>query len=246
MQRFLFFLAAWLFAQAATAQDFSKPETTEVWEPKPPIVTPAATPGAPPSDAVVLFDGKNLAAWTDEKGQPSGWLVKDGVATIVPEKGNLVSKQKFGDCQLHLEFRLPEDAKSKGTNAGNSGVFLQERYEIQIFDSYNYEVPLYANGMAGSVYKQSIPLANAMTRPGTWNAYDIFYTAPKFRKNGSLEEPAYVTVVHNGVLVLNHFQIHGTIQYIGIPKYETHGKAPLVLQGHGSPVSFRNIWIREL
>jgi hypothetical protein len=228
-------------------QDFTKPETTEVWEPKPPIVTkvgPVTTP--PPADALVLFDGRNLNAWTDKNGKPSGWTVQDGVATIVPKNGDLVSKQAFGDCQLHLEFRLPPDAKTKGTDAGNSGVFLQERYEIQIFDSYQYEVPLYYNGMAGAVYKQSVPLANAMTAPGTWNSYDIYYTAPRFRKNGSLETPAYVTVVHNGVLVLNHFQIHGTIRYIGIPTYERHGKAPLVLQGHGSPVSFRNIWIREL
>lgn len=231
----------------AFAQDFTKPETTEVWEPKPKIVTavgPVTTPA--PADAIRLFDGKTLDAWTDKTGKPSGWTVQNGVMTILPENGDLVSKQKFGDCQLHLEFRLPPDAKSKGTDAGNSGVFMQERYEIQIFDSYNYEVPLYYNGMAGAVYKQSVPLANAMTAPGTWNSYDIYYTAPKFRSNGSLETPAFVTVVHNGVLVLNHFQIHGTIQYIGIPKYELHGKSSVVLQGHGSPVSFRNIWIREL
>ena len=243
-KQLLLLLAA--LPMAGAAQDFKDPKTTEVWEPKPPLVVPGPTPGAAPSDATVLFDGRNLEAFRTKDGQPAAWALKDGVMTVAPGQGDLFTKQAFGDCQLHLEFRLPEDAKKYGPNAGNSGVFLQERYEIQIYDSYQYEVPTYYNGMAGAVYKQAVPLANPMTRPGTWNTYDIFYTAPRFRKNGSVETPAFVTVVMNGVLVLHHFQIHGTIQYIGTPRYELHGRATLMLQGHGSPVSFRNIWIREL
>ncbi|WP_344979807.1 DUF1080 domain-containing protein [Compostibacter hankyongensis] len=253
MKKFLFFLPALGFCAAAHGQDvfkkdFTKPEATEVWEPKPKIVTPGVN-GAPPSDAVVLFDGKSLGNWVmAEDGKPCQWILKDGAMTVKPGTGDIRTKQKFGDCQLHVEFRIPADAKSSPdhNNAGNSGVYLQERYEVQIFDSYHNETPLYSNGQIGSVYKQAIPMANASSKPGEWNTFDIYYTAPRFRYNGSVEQPAYITVVHNGVLTLNHFEIQGTIQYIGMPRYELHDKAPLRLQGHGSAVSFRNIWIREL
>lgn len=234
-------------AQEVYQKDFTKPEATEVWEPKPKIVT-AGIGNAPPSDAIVLFDGKDMNNWVMVKdSSASKWKMDKGTMTIDPTTGDIQTKQKFGDCQLHLEFRLPEDAK-KGPrdNAGNSGVFMQERYEVQIFDSYQNEVPLYSNGQVGSVYKQSIPMANASSKPGEWNSFDIYYTAPRFRYNGSVETPAFITLVHNGVLTLNHFEIQGTIKYIGIPAYEPHGKASIRLQSHGSPVSFRNIWIREL
>jgi hypothetical protein len=229
-------------------KDFTTPEATEVWEPKPKIVTPGIGT-APPSDAIVLFNGTNMDQWVMSKdGAPSKWVLEKGVMTVKVGTGNVQTKQKFGDCQLHIEFKIPADAKNSAdrNNAGNSGVFLQERYEVQIFNSYNNETPLYANGQTGSIYKQVIPMANASGKPGEWDSFDIFYTAPRFRFNGSLEKPAYVTLVHNGVLTLNHFEIHGPIQYIGIPKYELHDKASILLQGHGSAVSFRNIWIRDI
>ncbi len=253
MKKWSFFLLTIVFFSIAQAQDlfkkdFTKPQATEVWEPIPKIVTPGQGT-APPSDAIVLFDGKNMDQWVmAQDGSPSKWKLENGVMTINTATGDVQTKQKFGDCQLHIEFRLPENSKNSPSrdNAGNSGVFLQERYEVQIFDSYRNEVPLYANGQIGSIYKQSIPLANATSKPGEWNTFDIYYTAPRFRYNGSVEQPAYITLVHNGVLTLNHFEIQGTIQYIGIPKYELHDKASIRLQSHGSAVSFRNIWIREL
>jgi len=229
-------------------KDFTKPAATEIWEPKPTIVTPGVGTAAP-SDAIVLFDGKSMDKWQMAKdSSASQWLLENGAMTVKLGTGDLQTKQKFGDCQLHVEFKIPADAKNSAdhNNAGNSGVFLQERYEVQIFDSYHDETPLYANGQMGSIYKQVIPMANAASKPGEWNTFDIYYTAPRFHVNGALEIPAFITVVHNGVLTLNHFQIQGTIEYIGIPKYELHDKASVRLQGHGSAVSFRNIWIREI
>lgn len=237
-----------LNAQSVFEKDFTKPAATEVAGPLPKIVTPGIG-SAPPSDAIVLFNGKNLDNWVMSKDKSTClWKLQDGVMTFKPGTGDIQTKQKFGDCQLHVEFKIPADAKNSAEphNAGNSGVFMQERYEVQIFDSYNNETPLYANGQIGSIYKQVIPLANASSKPGDWNTFDIYYTAPKFRYNGSVEKPAYITLVHNGVLTLNHFEIQGTIEYIGIPRYELHDKAAIKLQGHGSEVSFRNIWIREL
>lgn len=229
-------------------KDFTKPEATEIWEPKPKIVTPGIGT-APPSDAIVLFDGSSMNKWEMAKDKSAAnWILDKGVMTAKPGSGALQTKQKFGDCQLHIEFRIPTDAKNSAdrNNAGNSGVFLQERYEVQIFNSYNNETPLYANGQTGSIYKQVIPLVNASRKPGDWDVFDIYYTAPRFRDNGSIEKPAFITLVHNGVLTLNHFEIQGTIEYIGIPKYELHDKASVLLQEHGSAVSFRNIWIREI
>ncbi|HRP54800.1 DUF1080 domain-containing protein [Agriterribacter sp.] len=253
MQKLLFslFLLMYCFiteAQNIFEKDYTKPEATEVAGPLPKIVTPGIG-GAPPSDAIVLFNGKDLDSWVMSKDQGRCvWNLKDGVMTFKPGTGDIQTKQKFGDCQLHVEFKIPADAKNSTdrNNAGNSGVFMQERYEVQIFDSYNNETPLYANGQIGSIYKQVIPMANASSKPGDWNTFDIYYTAPRFRYNGSVEKPAYITLVHNGVLTLNHFEIQGTIKYIGIPRYELHDKAAVKLQGHGSEVSFRNIWIREL
>jgi hypothetical protein len=238
----------WARAQNIFEKNYTEPEATEIWEPKPSIVTPGIN-NAPPSDAIILFDGKSLDNWIMSKDKSTcQWKLKDGVMTVKLGTGDIQTKQKFGDCQLHIEFKIPSDAKNSPdrNNAGNSGVYMQERYEVQIFDSYKNETPLYANGQIGSIYKQVIPLANASSKPGDWNTFDIFYTAPRFRYNGSLDKPAYITVVHNGVLTLNHFEIHGTIQYIGIPRYELHDKAAIRLQGHGSEVSFRNMWIREL
>lgn len=236
-----------IYAQQAWEKDFTKPEATEINEPKPKIVRGSFN-GAPPSDAIILFNGENMDNWVMKKdGSPSQWVLKNGVMTAKLGTGDIQSKQKFGNFQLHIEFKIPEDAPRSGdrNNSGNSGVFLQERYELQIFDSYQNETPLYANGQIGSIYKQVIPMANASSKPGEWNVFDVYYTQPQFRSNGSVETPAYVTLVHNGVLTLNHFEIQGSSKYIGIPYYEPHGKGAIRLQEHGSEVSFRNIWVRE-
>lgn len=244
---FIVFFVLWgctkVHAQNIFDKDYTKPEATEVWAPMLKIVTPGID-NAAPSDAIVLFNGKNLDNWVMSKDdQPCQWKLNKGIMTAKLGSGNIKTKQKFGNCQLHIEFMLPVD---NDNNAGNSGVFIQERYEIQILDSYKNETPSYANGQCGSIYKQVIPMASTSNRPGKWNTYDIYYTAPKFRYNGSLEQPAYVTVVYNDVLILNHFQIQGTTKYIGIPRYDLHDEAAIELQEHGSEVSFQNIWIRKL
>ena len=221
-----------------------KPEDTEVWQPVPPVIS-TGDPEGPPSDAIVLFDGSNLDAWNNYKGESAEWMIEDGVLTVAPGKGVIKTRQAFGDCQLHLEFRTPAEVVGEGQGRGNSGVFLQERYEIQILD--NFDNVTYSNGQVGSVYKQHIPLANPSRKPGEWQVYDIIFTAPKFNEQGDLLQPAFVTVLLNGVLVQNHVELQGSTAYIGPPSYRTHGeKEPLLLQDHGNPVSFRNIWIREL
>jgi hypothetical protein len=220
------------------------PEVTEVHKPVPEVITPG-TGTAPPSDAIVLFDGRDLSLWVNSKGEAARWDVKDGAMTVVPGTGGIQTKQGFGDVQLHLEWRTPSVVKGEGQGRGNSGVFLMGRYEIQVLDSYdNYTYP---NGQAASVYKQHIPLVNASKKPGEWQTYDIIFTAPRFSEQGRVTHPASVTVIHNGVVVQNNIQIWGSTQYIGLPAYSPHDdKLPLGLQDHGDLVSFRNIWIREL
>jgi hypothetical protein len=206
--------------------------------PEPPIVTPGKTDADPPSDAVVLFDGKDLSAW--ENGDR--WKVEDGVA--IARRGDITSKQSFGDCQLHVEWSAPVPATGTSQGRGNSGVFLMDRYEMQILDSYDNKT--YFDGQAAAIYKQTPPLVNAMRPPGEWNTYDIIWTAPTFKDDGSLESPAYITALHNGVLVLNHFELLGNTPFTEPPKYEAHGKLPIHLQDHGNPARFRNIWVREI
>lgn len=204
--------------------------------PRPPVVTPDPG-GGPPSDAKVLFDGQDLSAW-----QPSSWKIDDG--NLVAAKGDISTKNSFGDCQLHIEWSSPKSAHGEGQDRGNSGVFLQDRYEVQVLDSYNNET--YFEGQAGAIYKQTPPLVNAMRPPGEWNVYDIVWTAPQFNADGTLESPAYITALHNGVLILNHFAVLGNTPWAEPPKYEAHGPAPIRLQDHGHPVRFRNIWVRDL
>lgn len=226
------------------ASQTKDPKDSEVWEPIPRIVTPGIA-GAPPSDAFVLFDGKNLNEWVSAgKGTEAAWEVKDGAMTVVKGAGNIATKRSFGDCQLHIEFRTPAVVESEGQGRGNSGIFLQSRYEVQVLDNYNNRT--YSNGQAGSIYKQHIPLVNACKAPGEWQTYDIIYTAPRFNADGIRVTPGRVTVIQNGVLVQNNVEIKGTTEYIGWPKNFAHDKAPLELQDHGNPVSYRNIWIREL
>jgi hypothetical protein len=241
----------------ATAQQGAKPrpEDTEVWEPEPPVVTPGSTDAEPPSDAIVLFDGTNLDEWvnTNDKA-PAGWTVADGVLTVEKKAGNIETKRTFRNYQLHLEWRIPTHITGEGQGRGNSGVFLASTgpgdagYEIQVLDSF--ENRTYVNGMAGSIYKQHIPLANAMRRPGEWQTYDIVWTAPTWNADGSLRTPAYVTAFHNGVLIQNHVELKGETLYIGQPEYNRpYDRAPIKLQAHGDPsppISFRNIWVREL
>lgn len=220
----------------------TKPEVTEYWDPEVRIVTP----GNIPSDAIILFDGKDLSKWESAKdGSAAAWKVADGKMTVVGKTGNISTKQKFTNYQLHIEWQSPMEPDSKKSQGkGNSGVFMQGMYEVQVMNSYNNRT--YRNGQAGSIYKQTAPMVNVTSKMGEWNTYDIIYTAPVFTINGGIETPAYVTLMHNGVLVQNHTKIQGTTEYIGQPKNPVHGPGPISLQDHGNEVSFRNIWIREL
>jgi hypothetical protein len=225
-------------------QEQIDPKLTEVWEPEPPVVSPGKN-GTPPTDAIVLFDGTSFEHWKKEDGSNVKWNLEDGAMIVVKESGAIISKQGFGDCQLHVEFRTPKVVKGKGQGRGNSGIFLQARYEVQVLDSYKNRT--YSNGQAGSIYKQHIPLVNASLPPGEWQTFDIFYSAPRFSEDASLQKPGYITVIHNGVLIQNHVEIKGPTDDRGEPKYKAHSmKEPIMLQDHKNPVSYRNIWIREI
>ena len=234
------------------AQTSAKPEDTEVWTPVPKAVTPGGTNEAPPSDAVILFDGRSADEWIQASDRsPARWTVANGAMTVLKSAGDIETKRSFGDYQLHVEWRIPDGITGAGQARGNSGVYLawtgDGGYELQIMDSYRN--PTYVNGQAGSLYKQSIPLVNASRKPGEWQSYDVVWTAPTFDASGTLKTPAYVTVLHNGVLVQNHVALKGVTLYIGTPAYKAHGAAPILLQAHGdpsAPISFRNIWVREL
>jgi len=216
---------------------------TEVWEPVP--IRIATPDNAAPSDALVLFDGSDLSAWEGETGGAAPWNVSDGTLTVVPGSQGIRTKQSFCDIQLHIEWRSPSEIQGfAGQNRGNSGIFLQELYELQILDSHDN--PTYSNGQAASIYKQAIPLVNASRAPGEWQSYDVIWTAPRFSAGGGLVSPARITVLHNGVLVQNNTVVAGKTEYIGAPSYTPHGCAPLYLQDHDSKVSFRNIWVRRL
>ncbi|MGA9668334.1 MAG: DUF1080 domain-containing protein [Terracidiphilus sp.] len=243
-------------AVSAQEQPKPKPEETEVWTPVPKVVTPGATDAAPPSDAIVLFDGKNEDEWVSAQDHtPAQWVVADGIFTVkkAPGVGNIETKRRFKNYQLHIEWRVPENITGSGQARGNSGVFLastgpgDDGYELQVLDSYNNLT--YVNGQAASIYKQSPPLVNPNRKPGEWQTYDVVWTAPTFNADGSLKTPAYVTAFFNGVLVQNHFELKGQTLYIGKPFYKAYDTAPIKLQAHGDksePISFRNIWVREL
>ncbi|WP_435010724.1 3-keto-disaccharide hydrolase [Tundrisphaera lichenicola] len=221
--------------------------------PQPPIVTPGTpstqeAPGKAPSDAVVLFDGKDLSKW-QINGKEPGWKVEDGAMIVppggTPNGGTITSKDEFGDAQIHVEFATPDPPKGTDQGRGNSGVLIMGRYEVQVLDSF--ENITYADGGASAVYGQHPPQVNASLPPGQWQTYDIFFTAPKFKEDGSVETPAYITALHNGVLVQNHVELLGPMTFRALAKYSPHGpKGPLAFQDHGNPVKYRNIWVREI
>ena len=241
-----------IIGTALSAQQ-PKPERTEVWQPVPPVVTPGADCNAPPSDAIILFDGKNLDEWVSAADKsPPKWIVANGGVTVNKASGDIETKRKFRNYQLHLEWSVPENITGSGQARGNSGLYLaslgpDEGYELQILDSYNNQT--YVNGMAGSMYKQSIPPVNPIRKPGQWQTYDVVWTAPTFNADASLKTPASVTAFFNGVLVLNHFELKGQTRNIGQPSYKAHGATSILLQAHrdpSPPISFRNIWVREI
>ena len=217
--------------------------------PRPPVITPGTCstedkPGKPPSDAVVLFDGTSLAAWTTDKGEPAKWKVENGYLEVVPGSGGIRTKDNFGDSQLHVEFSTPAPPKGNSQSRGNSGIFLYGLYEVQVLDSYNNLT--YADGQASAIYGQSPPLVNASRAPGEWQVYDIVYTGPRF-KDGKVDVPGYVTIFHNGVITQNHTQILGATGHRQLPRLVVHGPTgPIALQDHHNPTRFRNIWIRPI
>jgi len=210
--------------------------------PRPPVVQPAPQAGqAPPSDAIVLFDGKDLAQWQAEDGSAAKWVVRDGFVEVKPGTGMLVSRRGFGDAQLHIEWATPTPPKGEGQERGNSGIFLMGIYELQVLDSYQNDT--YADGQAGAIYGQSPPLVNATRPPGQWQSYDVVFHRPHFKA----ERPARMTVFLNGVLIQDNFELSGPTAHQRRPPYSAHAdKLPLKLQDHGNPVRYRNIWIREL
>jgi hypothetical protein len=255
LRRVLFLSTLGLLASTTLVRAQGDPKLTEVWSPEPKVVTPGAQFADAPSDAIILFNGKNLDAWENvrDSNAAAGWTVADGILTVSKTAGNIRTKQRFNNYQLHIEWRIPENISGEGQARGNSGVFLastgpgDDGYELQVLDCYNNKT--YVNGQTASIYKQSIPLANACRKPGEWQSYDVVWTAPVFKEDGSVASPARVTVFHNGVLVQNNYELKGQTLYIGQPSYHAHGPSPIKLQAHGDksePISFRNIWIRPL
>ncbi|MDR2776189.1 MAG: DUF1080 domain-containing protein [Tannerella sp.] len=242
MRRILFLTVCIVFSLSSFAQ--WTPQQTEWYHPEPVKIAPAKTPGDPPADAVVLFDGTDLSRWVNGKGETPEWTVSGKVLSVKPGAGEIYTKEHFGDCQLHVEFRSPAPEKYNGQNRGNSGILLMGRYEVQVLDGDDNHT--YVNGMVGSIYKQAAPLVNAYTKNGEWQVYDIYWKAPGFGAGGILEAPAVITVVLNGIVVQNNYTLKGNTPYVGLPEYSAHGRLPLMLQDHGTAVSYRNIWIRNL
>ncbi len=236
---------AFLFPQSAPRADgLTRWRISDRSRPLPPVVAPG-TAGTPPSDAIVLFDGKDLSKWESNKGGPPGWKLVNGAIELVPGSGDIRTKQAFGDCQLHVEWAEPNPPHGKDQGRGNSGVYLMSKYELQVLDSYQNET--YADGQAGAVYAQTPPLVNACRPPGEWQTYNIVRHGPRFAWDGKVLRPAPITVFQNGVLVQDNTELTGPTDYMHRPPYAPHPpKMPLLLQDHDQPVRFRNIWIREL
>jgi hypothetical protein len=229
----------------AQVREGGDPKLSEVWQPEVRVVTPGKTSQDAPSDAIVLFSGKDLSQWQSAKGGDAKWKLQDDYMQVVPGAGIIQTKKTFGDCQLHIEWRTPDTVRGDGQGRGNSGIFFMGLFELQVLDNFNNRT--YSNGQAGSIYKQSMPLVNACRPPGLWQTYDVIFTAPRFNSDSSLKSPARITVFQNGILVQNNFSLWGGTEYIGIPVYKMiPEKLPLALQDHGNTVRYRNIWIREL
>lgn len=255
MKHNLFFIAIFSAVFFSATAQTAKPEDTEFYTPVVRVVTPAPQVGDAPSDAIVLFDGKNLDQWISLKDSTSNnkWRVTDNAMTVIKSNGDLQTKRSFTNYQLHIEYRIPSNITGSGQARGNSGIFLAALpwgaggYELQVLDNYNNAT--YVNGQAGSLYKQAAPLVNVCRKPGEWQAYDIIWTAPLFNEDGTLKSAARATVLQNGVLVQNNTALKGDTPYIGAPAYKQHGPEPIKLQAHGDksePISYRNIWVREL
>jgi hypothetical protein len=253
--RYKLILTALFAGSALLANAQTTPEETEVYSPVPPVVTPGKAFRDAPSDAIVLFDGTNEDQWvqTADRSKTADWIVGGGELLVNKKSGNIETKRSFTNYQLHVEWKIPTDIAGEGQGRGNSGVFLgstgkgDDGYELQVLDAYKNKT--YVNGMAGSIYKQLIPLANAAKPPGEWETYDVIWTAPTFNSDGTLNTPARVTAFFNGVLVQNNATLKGPTLYIGKPAYKAHGPLPIKLQAHGDdskPISYRNIWVREL
>ena len=242
--RLIFTALAW--STYSHAQEI-KPSVTEDWSHKPPIVSPSKKTNVP-SDAIVLFqEKKDITKWEHGDSAPVKWQVKGKTLRIVKDATDIRTKQKFGSVQLHIEWRTPDQKEDESTSRGNSGILFMGLYELQIYESYQYQTKLYYNGIAGSIYKQYAPLVNASLPAQTWQTFDVVFEAPVFNENKTLDRPAYVTVFYNGVLIHNHVELKGPTRYTGYPEYQYHeNKLPLTLQEHDSRVSFRNIWVREL
>lgn len=244
---FIFLFCSIMSMAQSPIEEKMTPKMTENWDKNVAVVTPGQQPQDAPSDAIVLFNGTKeslMQNWYSiDKNEPK-WIVENNFLTVLNGSGNIQTKESYEDIQLHIEWRTPAEAQNEGQNRGNSGIFFQSRYELQILD--NFENPTYTNGQAGSIYKQFTPLVNACKKPGEWQYYDVIYIAPRFKKDGSVFSPAQITVLQNGVLVENGVRLLGQTEYIGIPSYKAHGAAPIILQDHNCSVSFRNIWIRDL
>jgi hypothetical protein len=248
LRTLLITLTAGAAASAAVAE--KKWAVHDESRPHPPVVTPGSEstpqqPGKPPSDAIVLFDGKDLSQWQSAKGGAPGWKVENGELVVGARTGDIVTKEPFGDCQLHVEWAAPTPPSGTSQGRGNSGVKIMGRYEVQVLDSYHADT--YADGQAGALYGQYPPLVNAVRPPGQWQTYDIVFHGPRFSADGTVERPATATVLLNGVLVQDHAELKGTTAHKSPGVYKAHReKEPLLLQDHGNPVRFRNIWIRPL
>lgn len=230
-------VVAMLVAYGIVAQPVREYKSGIVWQ-EPAVVDPGPA-GGPPSDAIVLFDGKDLSKWRGGEN----WEIKDGYA--IARKNGINTRDKFGDCQFHVEFATPEKIEGRGQGRGNSGVYFMEKYEVQILDSYQNKT--YFDGQCAAIYKQTPPMVNACRKPGEWQTYDIIFEAPRFAADGKVVKPAYITVLHNGVVVQNHFELQGGTFYDRPAAYTKHAdRLPIHIQFHGNPIRFRNIWLREI
>jgi hypothetical protein len=254
LKKIYLLLSCAIIVTASFAQQ-GDPKATEFYSPVPKVVTPGKVSSDAPSDAIILFGGKNLDEWvtTRDTTKAADWTVAKNIITVKKSTGNIQTKRRFTDYQLHIEWRIPSNITGEGQARGNSGIFLagtgpgDAGYEMQVLDCYNNST--YVNGQTASMYKQSIPLANACKKPGEWQSFDIIWTAPRFNEDGTVNTPARVTAFHNGVLVQNNYELKGETAYIGAPVYKKHGPSPIKLQAHGDksePMSYRNIWVREL